>query len=153
MNHYYGDGLRFYLRAKNNNEAFVFSNSIQVLRYWLTNNSELLENAMAELSAITVNSSYPPHIYARYIAARLYYAQCKGDPIDKIMAEATRYYSAFLSRNGSSNADFELIMTEALILTNHYPKEMNILKKENQGLRLSRRAMKMKTCLAPGKKW
>ncbi|HZI54444.1 MAG TPA: hypothetical protein VFD56_12095, partial [Chitinophagaceae bacterium] len=88
LNNYYGDGLRFYLREKNDNEAFVFSNSIQVLRYWLTNNSELLENAMAELAAITVNSSYPSHIYARYMAARLYYAHSKGEAIDKIMAEA-----------------------------------------------------------------
>ena len=129
LNNYYGDGLRFYLRAKNDNEAFVFSNSIQVLRYWLTNNSELLENAMAELAAITVNSSYPSHIYARYIAARLYYAHSKGEAIDKIMAEAARYHSAFLSRNGSNNPDFELIMTEALILTNHYPEANDYIKK------------------------
>jgi len=129
LNNYYGDGLRFYLREKNDNEAFVFSNSIQVLRYWLTNNSELLENAMAELAAITVNSSYPSHIYARYMAARLYYAHSKGEAIDKIMAEATRYHSAFLSRNGSNNPDFELIMTEALILTNHYPEANDYIKK------------------------
>jgi len=129
LNNYYGDGLRFYLRAKNNNEAFIFSNSIHVLRYWLTNNSEMLENAMADMAAITVNNSYPSHIYARYIAARLYYAHNKGEAIEKIMADAARYYSAFLSRNGSANPDFELIITEALILTNHYIEGNDYIKK------------------------
>jgi len=152
LNNYYGNGLRFYLRAKNNNEAFVFSNSIQVLRYWLTNNSELLENAMAELAAISVNSSYPPHIYARYIAARLYYAHSKGDPIDKIIAEAARYYGGFLSRNGSSNPDFELIIAEALILTNHYPEASDYIKKGKSRLAPVKRGHENENPFSPWEK-
>ena len=43
LNDFYGDGLRYYLRAKNTNEAMIFTHSLQVFRYWLTNNSELIE--------------------------------------------------------------------------------------------------------------
>ena len=139
LNGYYGDGLRFYLRAKNTNEAYIFSNSVQALRYWLTNNSDLLEDAMIKMAAVTVNSSYPSHIYGRYIAARLYYAHSKGDPIDKIIGEASRYYSTFLLRNGSSNPEFELIMTEALILTNHYSEASEYIKRGKSRLALGRK--------------
>jgi hypothetical protein len=152
LNNYYGNGLRFYLRAKNNNDAFVFTNSVQVMRYWLTNESELLENAMAELAAVTVNSSYPFHIYARYIAARLYYAHSKGDATDKIMAEASRYYSSFLSRNGSGNADFELIMTEALILTNHYSEASDYIKKGKSRLAPVKRGRENENLFGPWEK-
>jgi len=139
LNGYYSDGLRFYLRAKSNNEALVFSNSVQVLRYWLANSPELLEDAMFRMGAVNVNNSYPTHIYARYIAARLYYAHSKGDPIDKIIGEASRYYSSFLLRNGSSNPDFELIMTEALILTNHYSEASEYIKRGKSRLTLGRK--------------
>ena len=139
LDNFYGDGLRFYLRSKNNNEAIVFSNSVQVLRYWLTNNSELLEEAMARIASISVNNSYPSHIFGRYLAARLYYAHLKGDPVDKIIAEAGRYYSNFLLRNGSNNPDFELILTEALILTNHYSEANEYIKRGKSRLALVRK--------------
>jgi len=140
LNGYYSDGLRFYLRAKSNNEALIFSNSVQVLRYWLTNSPELMEDAMIKMGAVNVNNSYPTHIYARYIAARLYYAHSKGDPIDKIIGEASRYYSSFLVRNGSSNPDFELIMAEALILTNHYSEASEYIKRGKSRLTPGRKS-------------
>jgi hypothetical protein len=140
LNGYYSEGLRFYLRAKSNNEALVFSNSVQVLRYWLTNSPELLEDAMFRMGTVTVNNSYPTHIYARYIAARLYYAHSKGEPIDKIIGEASRYYSNFLLRNGNSNPDFELIITEALVLTNHYSEASEYIKRGKSRLALGGKA-------------
>lgn len=129
LNGYYGDGLRLYLRAKNNNEAVVFANSIQVFRYWLTYETEQVEKAMSAIRAITATNSFPPHIYARYIAARLYYAHIKGDAIDKITAEASKYYMASISRSGILSSDFELIVTEALVLTNHYTEGKEYIKK------------------------
>ncbi len=129
LNGYYGDGLRLYLRAKNSIEAIVFANSVQILRYWLAYDIEQVETAMTEIRGITVTNSVPPHIYARYIAARIYYAHIKGEAIDKIMAEASKYYMASISRSGILNSDFELIVTEALILTNHYAEGKEYIKK------------------------
>jgi hypothetical protein len=129
LNGYYGDGLRLYLRAKNNNEAIVFANSIQVFRHWLTYETEQVEAAMSAIRAITATNSFPPHIFARYIAARLYYAHIKGEAIDKITAEASKYYMASISRSGILSSDFELIVTEALILTNHYTEGKEYIKK------------------------
>jgi hypothetical protein len=87
LNGYYSEGLRFYLRAKSNNEAFIFSNSVQVLRYWLTNNPEQLEDAMTKMAAINVNNSYPTPYLCRYIAARLYYAHSKGDRSTELLGK------------------------------------------------------------------
>ena len=129
LNGYYGDGLRLYLRAKNNNEAIVFANSIQVFRHWLTYETEQVEAAMSAIRTITATNSFPPHIFARYIAARLYYAHIKGEAIDKITAEASKYYMASISRSGILSSDFELIVTEALILTNHYTEGREYIKK------------------------
>jgi hypothetical protein len=129
LNSYYGDGLRLYLRAKNNNEATIFANSIQVFRYWLTYETDQVETAMSAIRTITITNSYPPHIFARYIAARLFYAHIKGEVIDKTMAEASKYYMASISRSGILSSDFELIVTEALILTNHYTEGKEYIKK------------------------
>ena len=88
-----------------------------------------VEAAMSAIRTITATNSFPPHIFARYIAARLYYAHIKGEAIDKITAEASKYYMASISRSGILSSDFELIVTEALILTNHYTEGKEYIKK------------------------
>jgi hypothetical protein len=129
LNDYYGEGLRFYSRSKNTNEAIVFVNSVQILRYWLTNNNEMLEKAMVSMSAINVNNSYPPHIMARYLAARLYYANIKSEALDRVLADTSRFYNAVVSKSNNSHPDFELILAEALILTKHYAEGSEFIKK------------------------
>jgi hypothetical protein len=119
LNGYYGEGLRYYLRAKNNNEARVFTYSLQVFRYWLSNDAELIEKNMAALASVSMTINYPSHILARYIAARLYYANYKADIPDKILADAAKYYAAINARSETPDPDFDLIVGEALILTNH----------------------------------
>jgi hypothetical protein len=120
LNTYYGDGLRYYLRSKNSAEAIIFAHSLLVFRYWLTGNSELVEKNMAILSSVPVSINFPSHILARYIAARLFYTHSKGDIPDKILTEASKYYSVISSRTDQFDPDFDLIIGEALILTNHY---------------------------------
>jgi hypothetical protein len=123
LNNYYGDGLRHYLIAKNTEEAKVFAHAIQVFRYWLTKNKEELLKHMAEIPAITTMPNFPAHILGRLIAARIYYANLKGELVDAILAEAKRYHGAIIaSREDSpfSFPDFELIICEALLLTGYY---------------------------------
>lgn len=138
LNDYYGEGLRYYLRAKNNNEAMVFVNSLQVFKCWLTNNPELIEKNMGILGSIPVSISYPSHILARYIAARLFYANLKGEIPDKILGEAAKYYSALNSRNELADYDFDLIVGEALILTNHYAEGNEYIRRGKSKLAAAR---------------
>lgn len=132
LNDYYGNGLRYYLRAKNNNEAKVFFHAVNVLRYWLSGNTALMEKQMAALSAIPVTQNFPSHILGRLIAARIYYAHSKNEPVDKILQDATRYHVAILSgRSGFSLSfpHFELCICEALILTNQHQEAIEFIRR------------------------
>ncbi len=120
LNGYYGDGLRHYLRCNNTDEGKIFTHSIQVFRYWLTRNNELLLKHMHELSNASVASNYPQHILGRLIAAKLYYAHVEGESIDKVLAEAKKYHGAIKAKREDSPfafPDYELIICEALLLT------------------------------------
>jgi hypothetical protein len=123
LNGYFGDGLRHYLRAKNTEEGKVFAHAIQVFRYWLVKNNELLFHHMSEIPQPDITPNVPAHILGRLIAARLYYANVKENSIGAILADAKRHHGAIMaSREDSpfSFPDFELIICEALLLTGNY---------------------------------
>jgi hypothetical protein len=137
LDSYYGDGLRHYLREKNTNEAKIFVYSLQIFRYWLTNNIEAIEKHIIEISTIPVSQNFPSHILGRFIAARFYYANAKGESIDKILTEAKKYHTIIKIMRGTvlpAIPDFELIVCEALILTGHY-EEANEYIWKNKGFR------------------
>jgi hypothetical protein len=116
LNSYYGKGLHYYLISKNTSEAKVFFYSIQVLKYWLTNNPELVEKNIKEIPNFGA-SKYHPHIAGRFFAANLYHANIKHLSIDHIWAEAIQY---LIKLNKEQNlTDFGEPIYEALILTNH----------------------------------
>ena len=120
LNDYYGDGLRYYLRSNSSNETKIFANSMLVFRYWLTEKPFLMEKHMAEIDTITVTLNYPSHILGRFIAARLYFANARNEPLEKILIDATKYHVAIMTKRGntaSSYPYFELAVCEALILT------------------------------------
>lgn len=129
LNGYYGDGLRFYMRARNNNEARVFTHAVLVLRHWLSNKYELLEKSMLALSSVPMSINYPPHILARSVAARLFYANYKNEIPDRILADAAKYYSVMQTRYEYIDADFDLVIGEALILTNHIQEGLEMIKR------------------------
>jgi hypothetical protein len=123
LNGYFGDGLRHYLREKTSEEGRVFAHSMQVYRYWLAKNTEQLILHLSEIPQPDITPNFPAHILGRLIAARLYYANVKGEVTDKILADAKRYHAAIkASREDSpfSFPDFELIICEALLLTGNY---------------------------------
>jgi hypothetical protein len=123
LNSYYGDGLRHYLREKNTDEAKIFAHSLQIFRHWLTNNIESMDKHITKILSISVSQNFPSHILGRFIAARFYYANAKGETIEKILAEAKKYHTIINITRGiafPAIPDFELIVCEALILTGHY---------------------------------
>jgi hypothetical protein len=123
LNGYFGDGLRYYLRAKNTEEGKVFAHALQVFHYWLVKNNELLFQHMSEIPQPDITPNFPAHILGRLIAAKLYYANVKENSIGSILADAKRHHGAIIaSREDSpfSFPDFELIICEALLLTGNY---------------------------------
>ena len=123
LNGFYGDGLRYYLRAKNTEEGRVFAHSMQVFRYWLVKDIEQVVRHMSETPQPDITPNFPSHILGRLYAARLYYADVKGESIGAILADAKRHHGAIMaSREDSpfSFPDFELIICEALLLTGIY---------------------------------
>lgn len=123
LNSYYGDGLRYYLRAKNTEEGKVFAHSMQVFRYWLVKNNEQLTHHMQEIPPPDITPNFPAHILGRLIAARLYHANVKDKSIGSILADAKRHHGAIIANREDSAfsfPDFELIICEALLLTGNY---------------------------------
>ena len=131
LNGYYGDGLRHYLRAKNTDEAKVFANSLLVFRYWMTDDLALQERYMKETLTVYTDADYPPHIMGRFFAARLFYLNTKNESSDKVLADAIKYYNTlFTGKKGlASYPYFELILCEALTLTNQKTEALEWLKR------------------------
>lgn len=132
LNDYYGNGLRYYLRNSDTNESRIFTHSLQVFRYWLTEDLDELEKHIHEIAAIPVSHSYPSHILGRLIAARLYTANARNESADKILVDATKYHVAIMTSRGNtapSFPDFELAVCEALILTNNHDEAMEYIRR------------------------
>ncbi len=92
---------------------------MQVFRYWLSNEADLIEKSMSALLMIPITINYPSHILARFIAARLYYASFRGEIPDRILADAAKYHPVINSKSEKPDPEFDLIIAEALILTGH----------------------------------
>lgn len=142
LNNYYGDGLKYYVRAKNSIEAKIFANSLLVFRYWLTDNFPLQEKHMKLIIAAYEDAVYPPHIMGRFFASKLYYANSTNESPDKILTDAIKYYNTviFEKKGIDSYPYFELLLCEALTLTNQKIEALEWLKRgksflpENEGL-------------------
>lgn len=130
LNGYYSDGLKHYLRSKNNNEAKLFVNSLLVLRYWMIEDHSRLEKHMKEALRIYTDQDYSSNTMSRFFAARLYYLNAKNDSSEKILPEISKYYNTKAPETKDiSTAAFDLIICEALTLTNQRTEALEWLKK------------------------
>lgn len=129
LNGYYGDGLRHYLRAKNNDEARAFHHALQVMRYWLTDNLPLLEANMSAIQELPTHG-HAAHVTGRLMAARIFYAHVRNEPTDRILLDAARYHVSVISKKDTSSyPHFELAICEALVLTNHIEEAQEFIRK------------------------
>jgi hypothetical protein len=119
LNDYYGDGLRYYIRAKNTDHAKIFANSLFVFRDWLTGDISRLKKHMNEIDAVYNGFEYSPPVMGRYFAAKLLHAHSLEESPEKVLNEALKYYGTIAGKKGAtSNPHFELLICEALALTN-----------------------------------
>ena len=144
---FYGEGLFYYLQTSSTNEQRLFAHSLQVLRYWLADEPELLEKHMQALGELKISGSCPSHILGRWMAARIFHAQLHKEPIDPILADATKYHVSLLA--GSRNIpiptypDFELAICEALVLTGHFDEAAEYIRRGKSLLSFSIRAQSL----------
>jgi len=121
LNGYYGDGLHYYMRARHTDEAQLFGHSLQVFRHWLTSDRAGMDKHMQVLQALPVTNACPSHVLGRLIAARIFYAQVRQEPVEPILADATKYLVSLLAGSRDipipTYPDFELAVCEALVLT------------------------------------
>lgn len=121
LNKYYGNGLQYYVRSKNTEEASVFVNSIQVLRCWLSNDTAGLEKHYQLIKNYKITKATPKQIAARWLTAQLYYCNYRNKLFDDAIAEIIKYYSDISDRARDNHyyyPYFELILCEAFTLTN-----------------------------------
>lgn len=144
---FYGDGLFYYQQASHTNEERLFAHSLQVLRYWLADEPELLENHMQALGELRISGNCPSHILGRWMAARIFHAQLHKEPIEPILADATKYHVSLLA--GSRNIpiptfpDFELAICEALVLTGQFEEAAEYIRRGKSLLSFSSRAQSL----------
>jgi hypothetical protein len=118
LNDYYGDGLKYYARAKNSTDARIFANSLLVFRYWLTDDVVKQEKYMKEIEAVYNGFDYSPNVMGRFFASKLYYAHSKNESPEKVLNDALKYYGTIAGKKGTaSGPHFELLICEALALT------------------------------------
>lgn len=144
---FYGDGLFYYLQASTADEPRLFAHSVQVLRYWLADEPDQLEKHMQALGELKISGSCPSHILGRWMAARIFHAQQHKEPIEPILADATKYLVSLLA--GSRNIpiptypDFELAICEALVLTGHFDEAAEFIRRGKSLLSFSSKAQSL----------
>ncbi len=122
LNDYYGNGLRRYVSEKKTTEAEAFTYSLLVFRYWLTMEKEKLAQAYQHIESCDGTQLNSSTICARYFASQLYYAHASGLPMETIMDQVQQHHLTLRTQNGElqSFPFFELIISEALVLTGYY---------------------------------
>jgi len=122
LNSYYGAGLQYYLNEKKTKEAQLFGYSLLCYQSWLTQNTAGVEKYFRKVMQQGINTSVSHSVNARYFTTQLFYADAFSLDQDAILAEAKRFYLSTLKlkdNNLTSNC-FEIIISEAMILTGNY---------------------------------
>lgn len=126
LNSFYGDGLQFYLQKKKDVEAQIFANSLLCFTGWLTESKDEVQKYHSIIMDYTICRSMKPSVCARYYAAQLFYGNAMGVSNDEVVAEGMQYYTSLIPQKDHYNSFycFEIIWTEALILTGYYEEAL-----------------------------
>lgn len=119
---FYGKGLRYYISENKTIESQLFGHSLLCFRYWLTDDMESLKSQYKNLIFHDIPEKTDPLICARFFSAKIFFAHANNLDTSKIIGEANEYYSNVKSISEFKNSfpGFELIFSEALLLTGHF---------------------------------
>lgn len=126
LNSYYGDGLRYYLHERKDPQAQIFGHSLLCFRSWLSMQKEKVYNHCQELLQYNVNETIHPSICGRYFASQLYQAEVYHYDLEPILLGAREFYldTKYSKTVSQGFPYFELILSEALILTQQYEEAL-----------------------------
>jgi hypothetical protein len=122
LNSFYGNGIRYYLNEKRDNEAQLFGYSLLCFRDWLTKDDPAFDFHYKQVEQYTPSLSMSPGVQARHFSAKLFYTHIHGLPAAPVLEDA-RYAFNQLSASKEHTkgfARFEFIFSAALVLTHHF---------------------------------
>lgn len=122
LNFFYGDGLRYYMAAKNTTEAQIFGHSLLCFKDWLTVNDAFFEIHYKELMVTKPDEKLNFSVGGHYYAAKILYAEAFNSDVEKTLIRARHYYTAVKHGINKNKAlpQFELAIINALVLTGWY---------------------------------
>lgn len=129
INDFYGDGLRKYAVKNSTDEVDLFSYNLLVFRYWLTMETESLNNTYAKISTEKRNNCSDIVLKSLVYAAKLYHAHANNLCAEKAIQEIKRFYlssSAHVEGN-QQLFSFKQNLAQALIFTGHYDEGLYYL--------------------------
>ncbi|HEX2534320.1 MAG TPA: hypothetical protein VHK69_11330 [Chitinophagaceae bacterium] len=126
LNHYYGEGLRFYLQEKREDEAQVFGHSLLALRAWLSGDEASLDKHYGEVMQAADVSAHSPRTCGYYFATRLLHAEAAGADSTEVLQEAQDCYQRFQTslHRYQALSQFEESLSTALLLTGQYEEAL-----------------------------
>ena len=139
LNDYYGDGLRYYLREKNTTHAQILGNSLLCFRNWMTLNTKGVNKHLDVVSSYNIDIMAPPGICARYFASQVYYIHLLGLDPTPMITKAREFYLFIPSSkyNYSTYFCFEMVISEALLLTGQYEESVFYLDEVLEKIKLN----------------
>ena len=120
LNSYYGNGLRHLLSEDIEDEAKIFAHSLLVFRCWLTENAAELDRHHRLMAGYRFNDSPSPLASGRYFACLLYKNEQAGSSFVTTIHDIERYGASLETAEITGQVDFELVISEALILTGNF---------------------------------
>ena len=125
LNEYFGDGLRYYACEKNTAEAHLFSNSLQVFRYWLIDNTLKLKQHFDLLPLEENFLSLKYFVAGRYFAAQIFHAHVNKGSISEVLINIYKYHSLLVKEHSEyQRLHFEYVVAEALALCSNFPEAL-----------------------------
>jgi hypothetical protein len=126
LNAYYGDGLRYYLAENKTSNAQIFGNSLLCMRHWLTMDYKKMEGYYQKMTNFGITLNSQPFFAARYFAASVFFAEDDYLATEKVLADARAFYTGLRSsrEHETDFPYFELIFSEALVLTNNHEEAL-----------------------------
>ena len=119
LNGYYGEGLRYYLTEKLNNEGQIFAHSLLALCSFLIGERKSLDVHYHNVMQQVLDKSVHPFVCARYFATQLFYHHNDTAELAEIALKARAFFRDMVPAKDAYHAFpcFELVMAEALLLT------------------------------------
>ncbi|HEY0579709.1 MAG TPA: hypothetical protein VGC75_03280, partial [Candidatus Nitrosocosmicus sp.] len=126
LNDYYGEGLRYYLKEKSDNNSQLFGLTLLCIRSWLTTDKEHFFRYFNEVKSKKIQQPAPVILYARYFGVYILDAEINKTNADEFINDAREVHSQFLKRREhfKNFPLFEYAMAMILLCTGYFKEAL-----------------------------